>query len=506
MGPKYGFCAYFAEENRAMSRIHKLLVANRGEIAVRILRTAQEMGISTVAIYSEADARAPHVRLADEAIYVGPPPSAQSYLNMDAILDAAKQSGADAIHPGYGFLSENATFAQRVLDAGLIFVGPSPEAIHTMGDKLSAKQAVAAFDVPLVPGTAYAIASAEAAEVEAKRIGFPVMVKASAGGGGKGMRVVHDAISFSEAFQLAVSEAEKSFGNGAVFIEKYVMEPRHIEMQILADQHGNCVHLHERECSIQRRHQKVMEEAPSVILTTEMRAAMGAAAVKAAQACNYVGAGTVEFIYDASGAFYFLEMNTRLQVEHPVTECITGLDLVREQLRIAAGELLGYAQEDVPMQGHAIELRIYAEDPKNDFAPDIGKLWIYRRPQGPGIRVDDGLEEGMDIPIHYDPMIAKLVVHGPDRPTAIQRMLRAIDDYCIVGVETTLPFGRFVLEHPDFLSGQFDTHFVPKYFHAEALPEGKLHGIAAALASFQSNKRMTPVASKENQHSTWRRR
>lgn len=327
-----------------MSRIHKLLIANRGEIAVRIARSAKEMGIITVAVYSEADARAPHVQVADEAYLIGPAPSAQSYLQIDRILAVAKESGADAIHPGYGFLSENAQFAERVKEAGLRFVGPSPEAIRVMGDKLSAKQAVEAFGVPLVPGTAYAIESVEKAIEEARRIGFPVMVKASAGGGGKGMRIVHDADGFVEAFTMAVSEAEKSFGNGAVFIEKYVQKPRHIEIQILADQHGHCVYLHERECSIQRRHQKVIEEAPSVVLTPAQRQAMGEAAVKAAQSCHYEGAGTVEFIYDASGEFYFLEMNTRLQVEHPVTECITGLDLVREQLRIAAGEPLGYEQ------------------------------------------------------------------------------------------------------------------------------------------------------------------
>ena len=489
-----------------MSRIHKLLIANRGEIAVRIARSAKEMGITTVAVYSEADARAPHVQVADEAYLIGPAPSAQSYLQIDRILAVAKESGADAIHPGYGFLSENAQFAERVKEAGLCFVGPSAEAIRVMGDKLSAKQAVEAFGVPLVPGTAYAIESVEKAIEEAGRIGFPVMVKASAGGGGKGMRIVHDADGFVEAFTMAVSEAEKSFGNGAVFIEKYVQKPRHIEIQILADQHGHCVYLHERECSIQRRHQKVIEEAPSVVLTPAQRQAMGEAAVKAAQSCHYEGAGTVEFIYDASGEFYFLEMNTRLQVEHPVTECITGLDLVREQLRIAAGEPLGYEQSEIPLLGHALELRVYAEDAKNGFAPDIGALKVYRRPQGPGIRVDDGLEEGMEISIYYDPMIAKLVVHAPNRQAAIERMLRAIQDYIIIGVETTLPFGQFVLGHEAFISGDFDTHFVQDHFLPELLHEGQEAGIAAALAQFRQQQVQPVLSGSVGSISAWRRR
>jgi acetyl-CoA carboxylase biotin carboxylase subunit len=489
-----------------MSRIHKLLIANRGEIAVRIARSAKEMGITTVAVYSEADARAPHVQVADEAYLIGPAPSAQSYLQIDRILAVAKESGADAIHPGYGFLSENAQFAERVKEAGLRFVGPSAEAIRVMGDKLSAKQAVEAFGVPLVPGTAYAIESVEKAIEEARRIGFPVMVKASAGGGGKGMRIVHDADGFVEAFTMAVSEAEKSFGNGAVFIEKYVQKPRHIEIQILADQHGHCVYLHERECSIQRRHQKVIEEAPSVVLTPAQRQAMGEAAVKAAQSCHYEGAGTVEFIYDASGEFYFLEMNTRLQVEHPVTECITGLDLVREQLRIAAGEPLGYEQSEIPLLGHALELRVYAEDVKNGFAPDIGALKVYRRPQGPGIRVDDGLEEGMEISIYYDPMIAKLVVHAPNRQAAIERMLRAIQDYIIIGVETTLPFGQFVLGHEAFISGDFDTHFVQDHFLPELLHEGQEAGIAAALAQFRQQQVQPVLSGSVGSISAWRRR
>ncbi len=485
-----------------MSRIHKVLVANRGEIALRIMRSAKKKGIATVAVYSDADARAPHVQFADESVCLGPAPSVQSYLRQDKIIEAALALGVDAIHPGYGFLSENADFAQAVQDAGIAFVGPNPEAIRTMGDKLSAKQAVMDFGVPLVPGTAHAIASAKEALQEAERIGFPVMVKASAGGGGKGMRIVHDADSFEEAFGMAVSEAEKSFGNGAVFVEKYVQKPRHIEIQVLADSQGNCVYLHERECSVQRRHQKVLEEAPSVVLSPAQRQAMGEAAVNAAKSCGYVGAGTVEFIYDASGAFYFLEMNTRLQVEHPVTECITGLDLVAEQFRIAAGEPLGYGQSDVKMDGHALELRVYAEDPRNGFAPDIGQLKVYRRPAGEGVRVDDGIDEGMEIPIFYDPIIAKLVVHGKDRTEAIARMLKAIESYVIIGVETTLPFGRFVLEHEAFVSGDFDTHFVQTYFEASALPQGEDHELAAALAQY----RRSPRLEANSAQSTWSRR
>ncbi len=489
-----------------MSRIRKLLIANRGEIAVRIARSAKELGIATVAVYSEADARAPHATIADESYCIGPAPSAQSYLQMDRILDVARVAGVDAIHPGYGFLSENAQFAQKVEEAGYCFIGPSAHAIEVMGDKLTAKKTVQDFGVPLVPGTDYALQRVEDAEIEATRIGFPVMVKASAGGGGKGMRVVHEADSFSEAFRMAVSEAEKSFGNGAVFIEKYIQQPRHIEVQILADQHGNCVYLHERECSIQRRHQKVLEEAPSVILTPVQRQKMGEAAVHVARSCGYVGAGTVEFIYDANGAFYFLEMNTRLQVEHPVTECITGIDLVREQLRIAEGEALGYVQADIPMLGHAIELRIYAENCREGFTPDMGTLEVYRRPQGPGVRVDDGLEEGMEIGIYYDPMIAKLIVHAADRASAIARMRRAIAEYVIIGVETTLPFGAFVMEHEAFTSGQFDTHFVDQQYDPTKLTTGDEEGVAIALAQFRTSQLQASFTTAHTNQSGWRSR
>ena len=461
----------------------KLLVANRGEIAIRVMRSARQMGIKTVAIYSEADRGSAHADFADEAYLVGPAPSAQSYLNADAILAVCKASGADAVHPGYGFLSENARFAEQVESAGIAWIGPPPSAIRVMGDKLSAKAAAAEFGVPLVMGSDGASPTAAEAQAVADQIGYPVMLKASAGGGGKGMRVVYSSSEVQEAFQSAASEALKSFGNGEVFVEKFVTSPRHIEIQVLSDQFGNHLHLFERECSVQRRHQKVVEEAPSAILTPELRSAMGEAAVKAAKSCGYVGAGTVEFIFDASGAFYFLEMNTRLQVEHPVTEEVTGLDLVEEQIRIARGEVLRYRQEDLKLKGHAIELRVYAEDVTNNFVPDTGTLEVYRRPYGEGIRVDDGVREGQEVSVYYDPMLAKLIAWGPDRETARLRLIKAIDSYVVVGVKTTLRFGRFVLEHPDFISGRFDTGFVAKNFSPDALqPRPENAQWAAALA------------------------
>ncbi|MEO0583966.1 MAG: acetyl-CoA carboxylase biotin carboxylase subunit [Bacteroidota bacterium] len=447
-----------------MPDIKKLLVANRGEIALRVMRTAKEMGIQTVAVYSEADRESPHVRFADEAYLLGPPAASESYLLGDKIIQICLDHQVDAIHPGYGFLSENAAFRRSVDEAGLIFVGPTADSMDAMGDKLSAKQAVKAFGVPLVPGLDEAIIDIPAAKKIADEIGYPVLVKASAGGGGKGMRIVDRGEDFESQMERAVSEAEKSFGNGAVFIEKYVGSPRHIEIQVLADQHGNVVYLFERECSIQRRHQKVIEEAPSAILTPALRKQMGEAAVNVCKACNYVNAGTVEFLMDENHNFYFLEMNTRLQVEHPVTEMITGIDLVKEMLRVAEGHPLSFTQDDLEINGHAIEVRVYAEDPANNFLPDIGKLLIYKRPQGLGIRVDDGFEEGMDIPIYYDPMIAKLVVHAKDREAAMKRMIRAIEEYEIVGIQTTLEFCKYVMGHEAFTSGNFDTHFVKNHF------------------------------------------
>ena len=387
----------------------KILIANRGEIALRIMRSAKEMGIETVAIYSEADRRSPHVRFADEAYCIGPPASSESYLLGDKILELCLAKGVDGIHPGYGFLSENAEFVRKVEAAGITFIGPSADSMDVMGSKLAAKAAVKEYNVPMVPGTDEAITDIPAARELAKEIGFPILVKASAGGGGKGMRIVENAEEFVEQMNRAVSEAESSFGDGRVFIEKYVTKPRHVEIQVIGDKHGNVVHLFERECSIQRRHQKVIEEAPSAVLTPELRQQMGEAAVNVCKSCNYYNAGTVEFLLDADLNFYFLEMNTRLQVEHPVSEMITGIDLVKEQIRVARGEKLSYTQDDLQIHGHSIEVRVYAEDPTNNFLPDIGTLVTYVRPQGNGVRVDDGFEEGMTIPIYYDPMIAKLV-------------------------------------------------------------------------------------------------
>ncbi len=488
--------------------ITKILIANRGEIALRVMRSAREMGIATVAVFSEADRNAPFVRYADEAVLIGPPPSSQSYLVFDKIIGAAKSTGAQAIHPGYGFLSENAAFARRVKEEGLILIGPSPESMEIMGSKLAAKDAVKKYDIPLVPGTDYAITDIEKAKVIAAEVGFPILIKASAGGGGKGMRIVEDASQFEEMMKLAVSEATSAFGDGSVFIERYVGSPRHIEVQVMGDMHGNIVHLFERECSVQRRHQKVIEEAPSSVLTPELRKQMGACAVQVAKSCNYIGAGTVEFLMDEKLNFYFLEMNTRLQVEHPVTEMITGKDLVKEQIRVAMGHPLSFSQDDLTINGHSVEVRVYAEDPANNFLPDIGKLTTYVPPKGPGVRVDDGFEEGMDIPIYYDPMIAKLVTHGATREEAIARMLRAIDDYRITGVTTTLPFCSFVLKHPAFVSGKFDTHFVKSYFTPEVLnnsseDEEVIAALTAALVS-SSGKSVHNVDDQPATRSSWK--
>ncbi|MFN8323340.1 MAG: acetyl-CoA carboxylase biotin carboxylase subunit [Chitinophagales bacterium] len=464
----------------------KILVANRGEIALRVMKSAREMGIQTVAVYSEADRNSPHVRYADEAVCIGPASSKESYLRGDKIVAVAKSLGVDGIHPGYGFLSENATFAKLVEENGITFIGPTPEAIEIMGSKLAAKEAAKKFDIPMVPGSEGAITDVAEAKLLGEKIGYPILIKASAGGGGKGMRVVTSSDELEEQMQRAQSEAISAFGDGSVFIEKYVGSPKHIEVQILGDNYGNIVYLFERECSVQRRHQKVVEEAPSSCLDEVKRKAIGEAAVKVGQSCAYIGAGTVEFLVDEALNFYFLEMNTRLQVEHPVTEMITGIDLVKEQIKIARGEKLSFTQADLQMRGHAIELRLYAEDPLNNFLPDIGRLVQYKKPEGPGVRVDDGYEEGMDIPIYYDPMLAKLVAYGKDRAEAIDRLLRAIDDYQIVGVKNTLAFGRFVLTHPDFVSGKFDTNFVGKNYKPEYLKkeDEQEMEIAALLAQY----------------------
>ncbi len=489
----------------------KLLVANRGEIALRIMRSAKEMGIQTVAVYSEADRNSPHVYFADEAYLLGPAPSAQSYLKGDAILDLCKKHKVDAIHPGYGFLSENSAFARKVREAGITFIGPSPESMDIMGSKIAAKQAVRKFNVPLVPGTDEAITDVKIAKEIARKAGYPVIIKASAGGGGKGMRVVEKEEDLETQMERAGSEALSSFGDGSVFIEKYVLNPRHIEVQVLGDTHGNLVYLFERECSVQRRHQKVVEEAPSSILTPELRKKMGDAAVEVCKACNYYNAGTVEFLVDKELQFYFLEMNTRLQVEHPVTEMITGLDLVKEQIKIARGEKLSFKQEDLKILGHAIELRVYAEDPKQNFMPDIGKLEVYRRPQGHGVRVDDGFEEGMTIPIYYDPMVAKLITHGNTRKEAIEKMIRAIAEFEIVGFENTLAFGDFVMRHPAFVSGDFDTGFVDTYFTGNklnaSLSENEMKAVALVAALFSENQTATqsPISTDSHGSGKWKK-
>lgn len=493
-----------------MTAIKKVLVANRGEIALRVFRSLKEAGIATVAVFSEADRLSPHVRFADEAINIGPPTASASYLRAELIIEAAKRTGTDAIHPGYGFLSENADFARKVKEAGLIFIGPSPESIEIMGSKLEAKRAAATFGVPLVPGTAEPITDPDLAERIASEIGFPVLIKASAGGGGKGMRLVEKASDFRMQLERAKSEAMSAFGDDSVFIEKFVKGPRHIEFQVLGDQHGNIVHLFERECSIQRRHQKVIEEAPSSILSESLRNEMGTAAVNAARSCGYYNAGTVEFILDEDNHYYFLEMNTRLQVEHPVTEMVTGLDLVKLQIEIAEGKKLPFRQEDLTLKGHAIEARIYAEDPDNQFLPDIGKLSVYRTPQGPGIRVDDGFEQGMEVLYHYDPLLAKLITYASDRHQAIERMIRALDEYHVIGVKTTIPFCRFAVNHEAFRNGKFDTGFIQKYFkpgdESVNLSESEIKLVAAVGASLRASMKanITSDPSSDSDANPWR--
>lgn len=452
-----------------MKKITKILVANRGEIAIRVMKTAKKMGIKTVAVFSTADRNALHVKYADEAVCIGEAASSQSYLRGDKIIEVCKELSVDAVHPGYGFLSENSSFAEECEKNNIIFIGPKSKAIEMMGSKLAAKDAVKEYGIPMVPGTEDAITDIAAAKKIAAEIGFPILIKASAGGGGKGMRIVEKEEDFESQMDRAISEATNAFGDGSVFIEKYVTKPRHIEIQVMADSHGNVLYVFERECSIQRRHQKVVEEAPSSILTEDLRKKMGEAAVKVAKACDYLGAGTVEFLMDGDLNFYFLEMNTRLQVEHPVTEMISGLDLVELQIRVARGEALAIKQDDLKIQGHAMELRVYAEDPMNDFLPNVGNLTTYKLPEGEGIRVDNGIEEGMDVPIYYDPMLSKLVTYGKTREEAIELMIKAIDNYHVEGVATTLPFGKFVMEHEAFRSGDFDTGFVKAYYNPEKL-------------------------------------
>lgn len=483
-------------------KIQKLLVANRGEIALRIMRSAKEMGIQCVAIYSDIDRTSPHVLFADECYPLNGNTPSETYLNIEKILRIAKEAEVDAIHPGYGFLSERAEFAEAVEQAGLIFIGPSSYSIRLMGDKLAAKRAVKAYDVPLVPGTEHPIQSPEEATAIAKEIGFPIMIKAAAGGGGKGMRIVHNSESIQENIERAMSEALNAFGDPSVFIEKYIESPKHIEFQVLGDQYGNIVHLYERECSLQRRHQKVIEEAPSPFVDEDLRQRMGEAAINVARACNYHNAGTVEFIVDQNKQFYFLEMNTRLQVEHPVTEMILGLDLVKWQIQIAQGEKLSFSQSDIRARGHAIELRVYAEDPNNQFLPDIGRLTKYVKPEGPGIRVDDGFREGMEIPIFYDPMIAKLIVWAETREEAIERLKRAISEYRIHGVKTTLEFGLWLCDHPHFRDGSYNTHFIKTHYHGTLkndVPSDPDLLTAAALSTIHFLSDHTSISSVQSQ-------
>jgi acetyl-CoA carboxylase biotin carboxylase subunit len=442
--------------------IKKVLVANRGEIAIRIMRSCREMGIATVAVFSDADRTAMHVRYADEAYNIGPAPSAASYLNMDKIIETAKLSGADAIHPGYGFLSENSEFSRRCRQEGICFIGPSPESIEMMGDKISARKKMIAAGVPVVPGTTDKVTSEAEAIRQIREIGLPVMIKASAGGGGRGMRLVHNDDQITTLLRAARSEARTAFGDDAVYIEKYVDSPHHVEFQILSDRYGNTVHLFERECSVQRRHQKVVEETPSPLLTPEVRTKMGECAVAAANACNYEGAGTIEFIMDDQLNFYFLEMNTRLQVEHPITERVVGVDLVKEQIRIAEGNKLPFKQKDLKQSGHAIECRIIAEDTENNFMPNPGTITHITEPYGFGIRCDSYVYEGYTIPIHYDSLISKLVVWGRTREEAIERMRRALYEYKITGVKTTIRFLERIMDTPDFRNGNYNTHFIEK--------------------------------------------
>ena len=437
----------------------KILIANRGEIAVRVIRACREMGIRTVAIYSDVDRDALHVRYADEAYHCGPPPARESYLVMERVIEIARRAGADGIHPGYGFLAENGDFADLCAKHGVTFIGPSGDVMRAMGDKVTARQTMEKAGVPIVPGTTERLSDDQAIEF-AVQIGFPVMVKASAGGGGKGMRLVRHPSEMEQALQRARGEARASFGDDSLYVEKFVEEPRHIEIQVLADRHGNTIHLFERECSIQRRHQKVIEEAPGNRIGPELRERMGRAAVAAARAVDYVGAGTCEFLVDKHGDFYFLEMNTRVQVEHAITEAITGVDIVKAMIRAAAGEPLGIRQEDLRISGHAIEARIYAEDPDQNFVPSPGDVVVYRPAGGIGVRVDSGVYQGATVTVYYDPMVAKLVTWGRDRPEAIDRMRRALYEFVVKGIKTSIPFHQKVLEHPKFIEGHYDTGFI----------------------------------------------
>ena len=490
------------------NRFKKILIANRGEIAVRVIRACREMEIASVAVFSEEDRAARHVRLADEALPVGPAPAAESYLRIDRVIEAARASGAEAVHPGYGFLAENAGFARACEEAGLVFIGPRSETIALMGEKTSARRLAVEAAVPVVPGTLEPLADDAAIRRAAERIGFPLMLKAAAGGGGKGLRLVTDAGELASAAARARSEARSAFGDDRVYIEKALLRPRHVEIQVLADQHGNAVHLFERECSIQRRHQKVVEESPSPLLTPELRSRMGALAVALVRKAGYVNAGTLEFLVDEARAPYFLEMNTRLQVEHPVTEMVTGVDLVKLPIRIAQGEALPFRQEDLAQRGHAIECRVYAEDPDAGFLPSPGRILALRVPGGPGIRDDSGVEEGDEVPSHYDPLVSKLVAWGEDRPAAIARMRRAVREYKVLGIKTTLPFFERVLRHPDFVAGAIDTSFVERLGRdrrAEAERPWLVAAVAAAVRAYQQRREVKSAGATAPAPSAWRR-
>ena len=485
--------------------LRKILVANRGEIARRIIRACQEMNIPTVAVYSEADRHALHVLEADEAVPIGPPPPLESYLNMDAIIAAAQQTGCDAIHPGYGFLSENPVFARKCRDAGLVFIGPTPEAMELVGNKLRARQTVLQHGVPVTPGMESHAADFQEIRQFARKIGYPIMIKAAAGGGGKGMRVVHSEDELQHALEASQREALSAFGDDTVYLEKFIEKPRHVEIQVLADTHGHAVHVFERECSIQRRHQKIIEESPSPALDDALRQQMGEAALKVIQAVGYTNAGTVEFLLDENRNFYFLEVNARIQVEHPVTELISGIDLVKQQIRIASGETLPFTQEDLVQRGHALECRIYAEDPENNFLPSIGTLQFVQEPVGPGIRIDSGIYSGMEVTHYYDPILSKIIVWDETRQGAINKMIRALQQYIILGVKTPIPFLIEVLNHSEFRAGNLSTRFIDDYFPQWRLSfsaEELAIGIAAAKM-LQKPQTRQPASNQRAVHNPW---
>ncbi|XWN38028.1 MAG: acetyl-CoA carboxylase biotin carboxylase subunit [Balneola sp.] len=489
-----------------MPVIKKVLIANRGEIALRVIHSCKELGIKTVAVYSRPDAASPHVLHADESVFIGEAASSESYLVMDKIIDAVKKTGADAVHPGYGFLSENAAFSERCEKEGIIFIGPKPHAITVMGDKTAARELVTKLGIPTPPGLKSELKDLEEASDIADEIGYPILVKAAAGGGGKGMRIVHKKEEFESSIKAAKSEAKNAFGDDRIYIEKYLEEPRHVEFQVMADTHGNVVHVFDRECSVQRRHQKVIEEAPCALLTPELREKMAEAAITATKGCDYIGAGTIEFLVDKHLDFYFLEMNTRLQVEHPVTEMISGVDLVATQILVAEGKELPFTQDDLKINGHSIECRIYAEDPSDNFLPSTGMLHKHRVPTGDGIRVDAGVEEGQEVTINYDPMISKLTVHGKDRKAAISKMLRALDEYEIAGCKTTIPFCEFTLKHKDFIEAKYDTHFVKDHFNPEDLEnkvDENILALAATLLKQVETEEPSEMSAVGNSSSDW---